>query len=108
MFRLTKAISKKLENTPLYSKDGQGKKAEVIVKFFLPCSGATWLITEAEKQENGDYLMYGYSYIHEWEWGYINLSDLKKLKVHGIFTVEIDKHLEKHATVEDCVNYLGY
>lgn len=51
--------------------------AEVLVKYFNPCGSGTWLITEAEKQDNGDYLLYGYCHIHEWEWAmfyYLNLK----------------------------------
>lgn len=32
---ITKEIEKKIAANPLYSKDGQGTDAEVIVKFFL-------------------------------------------------------------------------
>ena len=35
---MTKEIEKKLEKAPLYSKDGQGKDAEVVCKFFAPWS----------------------------------------------------------------------
>ena len=72
---ITKEIERKLNNTPIYSKDGQGVDAEIIVKFFNPCGAATWLITEAEKQDNGDYLLYGYITLgYGYEWGYVMLS----------------------------------
>ena len=60
---LTKEIEKKLEKNQLYCKDGQGTDAEIVVKFFNPCGSGTWLITEAEKQPNGDWLLFGYCHI---------------------------------------------
>ena len=79
---VTKEIIKKFDKNPIYSKDGQGMDAEVIVKFFNPYGRGTWLITEAEKQENGDYLLFGYMHICDWEWGYVTLSELENLRVN--------------------------
>lgn len=87
---LTKEIEGKFANTPLYSTDEQGMNAEVLVKYFNPCGSGTWLITEAEKQDNGDYLLYGYCHIHEWEWGYVLLSELKNIKLPFGLTIERD------------------
>ena len=108
MFKITKALEKKFEKSPLYSKDGKGLKAEVIAKFFMPIGSATWLITEAEKQEDGDYLFFGYCHIYEWEWGYVTLSELKNLRIKGIFSVELDRYLPNKCSVEDCVKSLGF
>ena len=44
---ITKAIEKKLLNTPLYSTDGNTVK-DVLVKFFNPCGTGTWYVFEAE------------------------------------------------------------
>lgn len=57
---LTKELEKKFEKYPLYSQDGKGLDAEVIAKFYNPYGHGTWLITEGDKQEDGDYLMFGY------------------------------------------------
>ena len=60
---LTKEIERKFESNPLYSLDEKGidgMDAEVLVKYFNPCGAGTWLIVAAEKQEDGDYLLYGY------------------------------------------------
>ena len=40
---ITKAIEKKLLNTPLYSTDGNTVK-DVLVKFFNPCGAGTWYV----------------------------------------------------------------
>ena len=44
MITLTNDILAKFNANPLYSKDGQGKKAEVIAVFHMPFTEACWLI----------------------------------------------------------------
>jgi hypothetical protein len=88
---LTKTIEKKLEKHPIRSQDGKGKNAKVIVKFFNPTGSGTWLITEGEKQENGDWLLYGYCHIFEWEWGYVALSELQNFR--GRFGLGIERDM---------------
>lgn len=87
MKMLTKEIEKRIAKYPLYSQDGKGQDATVIFKVFNPYGGGTWLITEGEKQEDGDYLFFGYCTLNEseWEWGYITLSQLTntRVNVHG-------------------------
>ena len=90
---LTKEIERKFESNTLYSLDEKGidgMDAEVLVKYFNPCGAGTWLIVEAEKQEDGDYLLYGYCHILEWEWGYVLLSELENLKLPFGLTIERD------------------
>ena len=99
---ITKAIEKKLDNTPLYSTEGQGTDAKIIVKFFNPCGRGTWLITEAEKQPDGDYLLYGYNHMYEWEWGYVMLSDLKNIKLP--YGLKIERDLYAKGTVAQNIN----
>ena len=78
---LTADIIRKLEKHPFHSQDGKGENAEVIVKFFGG-GAATWLVTEGERQENGDWLFYGIATLYgdEWEWGYFTLSELKEIR----------------------------
>ena len=87
---LTKEIISKFEKHPFHSQDGKGMDAEVLVKYFNPCGSGTWLITEAEKQEDGDWLLFGYIHIHEWEWGYVLLSELLNLRLPFGMTIERD------------------
>lgn len=90
---LTKAIENKLAKTPLYSTDGQGDEAKVIVKFFMPEGSATWLVTEGEKQEDGDWLFFGKSKLFgDWEYGYFTLSDLMSLR-SPLFRLPIERDL---------------
>lgn len=56
MITVTEQLKNVFEANPLYSKEGQGLNAEVIARFFLPFSSAVWLVTEAEQQEDGDWL----------------------------------------------------
>lgn len=79
---ITKEIEKLIAKYPYLSQDGKGLDAKVLVKFFLPCSGATWYITEGEKLENGDYILYGWvSLGYGYEFGPVMFSELENLKV---------------------------
>lgn len=91
---LTKEIEKKFAEHPLYSTEDKGMDAEVLVKYFNPCGCGTWLITEAEKQEDGDYLMFGLCHLYEWEWGYVMLSELQNLKLPFGLTIERDLYCD--------------
>ncbi len=86
----TKKIEEGFMSHPLKSQDGQGFDAKVIVKYFNPCGAGTWLITEAEKQEDEDWLLFGYIHIHEWEWGYVLLSELLNLRLPFGMAIERD------------------
>lgn len=104
---LTKEIEKKFEKHPLRSQDGKGKNAEVLVKFFNPYGSGTWLITEAEKQENGDWLMFGYCHITDWEWGYVSFNELNAIRVNvwGCrLPLERDMYPGNKKTVADYLN----
>lgn len=58
---MTKEIEKKFEKYPLYSQDGKGEDAQVLVKYFSPASSHTWYVLEGNKLENGDFEMFGLS-----------------------------------------------
>lgn len=79
---MTKEIEKKLKQSPFGSHEDEGENAKVIVKFFNPYGAGTWLITEGEQEEDGDWLLFGKMHIFEWEWGYVSLSELEKTKVN--------------------------
>lgn len=97
---ITKEIERKLEAAPLYSKDGQGTDAEVVVKFFLTGSAATWLVTEAEKLENGDYEFFGWVDLgYGYEAGYFLLSQLTGLR--NRYGLGVERDLHAHGTVKE-------
>lgn len=87
---MTKELEKKLSRFPFGSQEGKGLDACVIVKYFNPCGAGTWLITEAEKQEDGDWLFFGYCHIHEWEWGYVSLKELEEIQLPYGHRIERD------------------
>lgn len=91
MLLMTKELEKAFEKYPLYSQDGKGMEAEVVVKYFNPCGAGTWLITEGEKLENGDWEFFGYCCITDWEWGYVHLSELESVKLP--FGLKIEREL---------------
>lgn len=89
-------VLKKFQQFPFYSQDGRGDDAEVIVKYFNPFGAGTWLITEAEQQDDGEWLLYGLCHIFEWEWGYVSLEELESLHI-----IEIDEHCGEHPTIKE-------
>lgn len=91
MMLMTKELEAALEKHPIGSQDEKGMDADVVVKYFNPCGAGTWLITEGEKQENGDWLLFGYCHIFEWEWGYVMLSELESVKLP--FGLSIEREL---------------
>ena len=108
---MTAEVEKALMKNPLYSHDGEGADAKIVVKYFGG-SAATWLITEGEKQPDGDWLFFGYATLGLpdpfdedsliWEWGYVLLSQLAELRFPPFgLPVERDMYLPKGATVRD-------
>ena len=91
---MTPQLEKAFENYPLYSQDGKGENATVVVKYFNPIGAGTWLITEGEKQPNGDWLFFGFCHITEWEWGYVTLSDFESVNFPYGFKIERDLHFQ--------------
>lgn len=101
---ITKEIEKKFEEFPLYSQDGKGLNAEVLVKFFNPTGVGTWYITEANKLEDGDYEMFGYCHLGDdenAEFGYICLSDLEGINF------ERDMHFPNNISLNIALNIDG-
>lgn len=89
---MTKELETKFKEYPIYSQDGKEMESEVIVKYFNPCGAGTWLITEGEKLDDGDWLLFGYCHIFEWEWGYIRLSELEDVILPYGMRIERDIH----------------
>lgn len=102
---MTKEIERKFKSRPLYSSDGKGMEAEIVVRYFNPYGRGEWLITEAEPQADGDWLLYGYMNLFEWEWGYVMLSELASVRGPLGLGIERDLYLSKGAKVKDYVSY---
>lgn len=89
----------------LYSQDGKGEAALVLVKFFTPWSSWTWYATEAtafmrdgseralkdvrDWQEVEDVRFFGLVEGHEAELGYFSLNELHELR--GPFGLKIER-----------------
>lgn len=82
---VTEELEKTFSEYPLYSQDGKGGEAVVIAKYFNPYGSGTWYVLEAEKQDDGDYLFFGYvesPITPEFnEYGYFTLKQLEDLKI---------------------------
>lgn len=103
---ITAPIQKALDSNPLYSKDGLGKDAPVILKLF---GGGrfTYLVTEAEK-EGDDYRVFGWMVSPFGpdcdEFGYAMLSELLSLKFQFGLGVERDRSVTPNRyTVRDLI-----
>ena len=95
---ITKELEKLFEKYPIGSQDGLGGNAKVIAKFFNPMGVGTWLITEGNKLENGDYEMFGYCHLGDdemAEFGYVYLSELEKIQLPYGMKIERDLYMEK-------------
>ena len=107
---ITKEIEKKFKKYPLGSQDGKFGDAEVIVKFFSPIGGATWLITEGNKLENGDYEMFGYCNLGDnqnAEFGYVLLSQLEEIELPLGLKIERSLYLPKNYKLIDALKDNG-
>lgn len=100
---MTKEIEEKLLNAPFGSTDGMGMDAPVVVKYFNPIGAGTWLITEGEKQEDGNWILYGYCDLGMGfpEWGYVSLDEMKSVNLPFGMTIERDLYVKDNATVGD-------
>jgi hypothetical protein len=87
---LTAEIIKKLEKSPLYATEKINVKP-IIVKFFNPTGSGSWYVCEGEKQEDGDWLFFGFVDLLEKEWGYFTLSELQSVK--GRFGLGIERDM---------------
>lgn len=80
---ITREVEKLFDRFPLYSQDGKGDAARVLVKVFNPYGGQSWYVLEAgEKQADGDRELFTlFTCGGEAEYGYTMLSDLTKTRV---------------------------
>ena len=92
---MTKEIEKLIAKYPYLSQDGKGLDAKVLVKYFLPIGSATWYITEGEKTENGDYILYGWCNLgYGYEFGSVSLRELENLKVKFLYSyVQVERDI---------------
>ena len=95
---MTKELERQFEKYPIGSQDGLLGDSKVIVKYFNPAGVGTWLITEGNKLENGDYELFGYCHLGDdqnAEFGYVMLSQLEELQLPFGLKIERDMYLPK-------------
>ena len=100
---MTKEIEKKLKETGYYPEVDDLLDATVIVKYFSPCGGATWLIVGGE-QDGPNWILFGYATLDgcDWEWGSVFLHDLQRYK--GFLGLGIERDLYcKNKKVRDLI-----
>ena len=108
---LTKELEKKFEDFPLYSQDGKFGLAKVIVKYFNPCGVGTWLITEGQRTDDGDFEMFGYCHLGDdenAELGYVRLSELQAIKGPLGIGIERDLYFDEDCTLENAIYKQGF
>lgn len=79
---LTKTLEKKLP--PLYSTDGQGMNAKVIVKFFCLKNDWHWYATEYSPE---DKIFFGYVCGFDQELGTFSLEEFESINREGSFPI---------------------
>ena len=98
---ITKEIESKLMKSPLYSgEETPIEERKIIVKFFNPCGAGRWYVLEAEKQEDGDWLFYGYVDLLEKEFGYFTLSQLEEVRLPYGLKIERDLYFKNRMLKE--------
>ena len=100
---ITKEIERRLGKHPFGSQICNGD-AQVLVKFFGG-SACTWLVTEAERTDDGSWDFYGLANIgYGWEWGWFSLKELESVKFPPFgLGVERDMYLPAETKVKDII-----
>ena len=86
---------KELREEANLPKDQKGNEAMSICKFFSPVGSHTWYVTEAEKQEDGDWVFFGLV-INDFgkEFGYFTLKELESIRLPFGLRIERDIYFE--------------
>lgn len=93
MLLMTKKIEKELLTHP-YNENIQPGDRKVIVMYFNPLNyNHQWYIVSGEKLPDGDWELFGLIHVDDWEWGYVNLSDLEAVKLPMMRHIERDKEV---------------
>lgn len=75
---MNKGIESAIAKHPLYSQDGKGDEADILVKYFNPYGRGRWYVLEGNKLDNGDTEFFGLVDMGDGpEYGYFNLSQLE-------------------------------
>ena len=96
MMLITKEIANKLPT--LYSnEEATSNDVKVPLKLFNPCGAQTWFITEMDPETG---LMFGYvTGMGFDELGYVDLNELKAVRLPLGLTIERDRHWDSNNTL---------
>lgn len=72
------------EKFPIYSQDGKGDKAQILLIYAIPDSNIFWAVTEVEVFEN-NVTFFGLVNLQECELGYFSLSELMQFNAEHEF-----------------------
>lgn len=108
---ITKSIATRLEKRWQNSEKGIENDNKFVCKFFNPAGSQTWLVSEGQKQPNGDWRLFGkaslgYGFA---EYGYFMLSDIESLRIPikmmgrtiGYARIERDKYYDGEDELKD-------
>ena len=92
MVTIMKLMTKEVETRipALYSQE-KNPDPVAQAKFFAPWNQWTWYVLEGEKQEDSDWLFFGYVIGHDNELGYFSLNELAS--VRGRFNLKIERDM---------------
>jgi hypothetical protein len=98
---ITKSIQKKLPR--LYANENlRPEQTKVPLKLFNPCGSQSWFVTEMNP-ETGE--MFGYvTGMGFDELGYIDLNELKSLRLPFGLSIERDIHWNENTTLDKVMN----
>ena len=73
----------------------QNQEPLILVKYFDPTSQWRWFVVEGERQDDGDWLFFGFVEGFERELGYFTLSQLEHAKdgFRGLQSIPIERDL---------------
>lgn len=92
---------------PIGSQSECGMDAVVIAKFYNPIGSDMWLITEAHRKGDGDWLLWGYVRQDcQWAWMYTTISAIESIELPFGLTVEracnlFERTVKEHIKEED-------
>ena len=93
---MTKAIEKQLPKFGCNEEQGRSLKEHVCVfKLFCPWNAYTFYVCEGEKQENGDWMLWGLvTGLIEDEFGYAMLSEIEEVRGPAGLKIERDLYFD--------------
>ena len=85
---MTKTVASKI---PELRSMENVENPEIVLHYFNPCGSGDWYVLEGEKQENGDWLFFGYvKGLGFDELGYFTLNELKSVQLPFGLGIERD------------------